>query len=117
MGIRRVVPDITTDDLAASREFYTGLLGFDVGMDLGWAVNLVSPTSPTAQIILFRSGESGPQPDMSIEVDDVDAVHQAALDRGLDIVYPLTDEEWGVRRFFVLDPNGRVVNVLSHRAD
>jgi hypothetical protein len=27
----------------------------------------------------------------------------------------LQDEEWGVRRFFVRDPNGRVVNVLSHR--
>ena len=65
MAIRRVVPDITTDDLAGSRDFYTGLLGFDVGMDLGWVVTLVSPTNPTAQIILFRSGGSGPQPDMA----------------------------------------------------
>ena len=48
MGIRRVVPDLTTDDLAASRDFYTGLLGF--GMDLGWVVTLVSPTNPIAQI-------------------------------------------------------------------
>ncbi len=117
MAIRRVVPDITTDDLAGSRDFYTGLLGFDVGMDLGWVVTLVSPTNPTAQIILFRSGGSGPQPDMSIEVDDVDAVYRAAVEQGGDIVYPLTDEEWGVRRFFVLDPNGRVLNVMSHKAD
>ena len=117
MGIRRVVPDLTTDDLAGSREFYTGLFGFEVGMDLGWVVNLVSPTNPTAQIILFRSDESGPKPDMTIEVDDVDAIHRQAIDRSLDIVYPLTDEEWGVRRFFVLDPNGRVVNVVSHKAD
>jgi predicted enzyme related to lactoylglutathione lyase len=54
-------------------------------------------------------------PSVSIEVDDVDAAHQAALDAGLDIVHPLTDEPWGVRRFFFADPAGNVVNVLSHR--
>jgi hypothetical protein len=29
-------------------------------------------------------------------------------------VHPLTDEPWRVRRFFARDPNGVVVNVLSH---
>ena len=29
---------------------------------------------------------------------------------------PLTDEEWGLRRFFVRDPNGAVINVTEHRA-
>jgi hypothetical protein len=29
-------------------------------------------------------------------------------------VYPLSDEPWGVRRFFVQDPSGTVVNVLAH---
>jgi hypothetical protein len=34
---------------------------------------------------------------------------------GLDwILYPLTDEEWGVRRFLVQDPNGAVINVTEH---
>jgi len=47
-------------------------------------------------------------------VDDVDAVHAEAIRRGLDVVHPLTDEPWGVRRFFVRDPNGHVVNILSH---
>ena len=31
-----------------------------------------------------------------------------------EVVYTLRDEEWGVRRFMVRDPAGRVVNVLSH---
>ena len=34
--------------------------------------------------------------------------------RALQIVHPLSDEEWGVRRFFFADPSGNVVNVLSH---
>ena len=38
-------------------------------------------------------------PDISIEVDDVDEVHQRAVAAGAEVVYPLTDEEWGVRRF------------------
>jgi hypothetical protein len=51
---------------------------------------------------------------MSIEVDDVDRVHALAIARNIKIVYPLVDEPWGVRRFFVVDPNGVVINVLSH---
>jgi len=54
---------------------------------------------------------------MSIEVADVDAVHAQAVRRGDDVIYPLTDEPWGVRRFFVRDPSGVVVNVLGHRAE
>ena len=54
-------------------------------------------------------------PDVSVEVDDVDAAHDAAVAAGLQIVHPLTDEQWGVRRFFFTDPSGNVVNVLSHR--
>ena len=55
--------------------------------------------------------------DMSVEVADVNAAHADALARGLDIVYPLTDEPWGIRRFFVREPSGTVVNVASHLAD
>ncbi|WP_280453525.1 VOC family protein, partial [Nocardia brasiliensis] len=55
------------------------------------------------------------QPNMSVEVEDVDAVHAAMTAAGADIVYPLRDEQWGVRRFFVRDPSGTIVNVVSHR--
>ena len=53
---------------------------------------------------------------LSIEVADVDAVHAEALAHGIPIVYPLTTESWGVRRFHVTDPNGIVINVMSHHA-
>jgi catechol 2,3-dioxygenase-like lactoylglutathione lyase family enzyme len=114
--IRRVVPDLVTDQIEASKDFYVDVLGFDVGMDMGWIVTLVSPDNPTAQISLLRhgGGEAERVPDISVEVEDVDAVHREVERRGFDIVHPLTDEEWGVRRFFVLAPGGTVVNVLSH---
>lgn len=53
-------------------------------------------------------------PVASVEVDDVDAAYRAARAAGAEIVHELTDEPWGVRRFFVRDPAGHVVNILSH---
>ncbi|MFI5963368.1 VOC family protein [Streptomyces asoensis] len=112
MAVRRVVPNIHTEAVQESREFY-GLLGFEEVMNHGWIMTLASPSSPTAQISVMTGDRTAPvTPDMSIEVDDVDAAVRAS---GAEIVHPLQDEEWGVRRFFVRDPGGRVVNVLGHR--
>ncbi|MFC7450363.1 VOC family protein [Rhodococcus daqingensis] len=114
MTIRRVVPDIRSDDLEGSRSFY-GLLGFVEVMNLGWAMTLASPSNPTAQLTLMgEDATAAVQPDVSVEVDDVDSVYAAVVAAGAEIVYPLQDEQWGVRRFFVRDPNGRVVNVVGH---
>jgi len=118
MGVRRVVPDFQAEDPAASQEFYAEVLGLRVAMDLGWIVTYAAPDNPTAQIIVMREDASASvTPDASIEVDDVDAAHAAALRLGCEIVHPLTDEPWGVRRFFVRDPSGKVLNILSHRQE
>jgi uncharacterized glyoxalase superfamily protein PhnB len=85
-------------------------------MNLGWVVNLVAPANPTAQVILITKDAAAPvNPDLSVEVDDVDAAYDAVRATGAEIVHPITDEQWGVRRFFVRDPDGKVVNVVSHR--
>jgi uncharacterized glyoxalase superfamily protein PhnB len=85
-------------------------------MDMDWVVTLTSPSNPTAQITLLQgTGSAAPQPNMTIEVDDVDALNAKAVGLGLQAVYPLTDEPWGVRRFFVTDPNGVIINVMSHK--
>jgi catechol 2,3-dioxygenase-like lactoylglutathione lyase family enzyme len=118
MSIRRVVPNIASDKLDASRDFYVGLLGFQVAMDMGWILTFVSPSNPTAQVSVLREDASAAVvPQISVEVADVDTVHAEALRRGLEMVHPLTDEPWEVRRFFVNDPNGVVLNVVSHRGD
>jgi catechol 2,3-dioxygenase-like lactoylglutathione lyase family enzyme len=112
--IRRATPDIRTDDMELSREFYRQL-GFEEAMDLGWVVTMASPSNPTAQVLLVGPEAEQPQPNMSVEVDDVEAVHADMVAAGADIVYALRDEPWGVRRFFVRDPSGNIVNVVSHR--
>jgi predicted enzyme related to lactoylglutathione lyase len=115
MKVRRVVPDFHAQDPAAGGEFYAEVLGLEVVMDQGWIVTYAAPGNPAAQISVMRQDASAPvQADVSIEVDDVDAAHATAQRLGCEILHPLTDEPWGVRRFFVRDPTGKVLNILSH---
>jgi predicted enzyme related to lactoylglutathione lyase len=116
MSVRRIVPNINSADPAASKPFYEGVLGLDIAMDMGWIITFASPSNPTAQVSVVASGtRNEPHADISVEVADVDACHAAAQRQGYSIVYPLTDEPWGVRRFFVRDPHGVIVNVVSHK--
>ncbi|WP_369169668.1 VOC family protein [Streptomyces sp. R28] len=118
MTIRRIVPDVHVGSQAAmqtNRDFY-GLLGFEEVMHMGWVMTMASPANPTAQISFFTEERTAPVvPDLSVEVEDVDAVYAQVTASGAEVVRELRDEEWGVRRFFVRDPNGRVVNVLTHQ--
>ncbi|WP_411151855.1 VOC family protein [Streptomyces sp. A30] len=119
MTVRRIVPNIQVESeeaMRTSRDFY-GLLGFEEVMNMGSVTTLASPANPTAQISFFTEERTGPVvPDLSVEVEDVDAAYAQVVASGAEVVRELRDEEWGVRRFFVRDPNGRVVNVLTHRA-
>lgn len=113
MTVTRIVANLAVDDPPADAPFWTGLLGLETPMDLGWIVN---HRAGTAQVQLVSRDATAPEDSrVSVEVDDVDAVHDQAVADGYEIVHPLTDEPWGVRRFFVRTPQGVVVNVLAHR--
>ena len=115
MVVLRIVPNLPTRDPAALAAFYRDLFELDIVMDHGWIVTVAASTKMAPQLGLAREGGAGtPVPDISIEVDDVDRVHAQVVGRGYEIVHPLTSEAWGVRRFFVRDPDGHIVNVLSH---
>ncbi|MCC3764205.1 VOC family protein [Glycomyces sp. TRM65418] len=115
MTVRRIVPDFQSADVRGSVEFYSGLLGLEQVMDHGWIVTLADPNDPARQLSVASHDASAPVvPDVSVEVDDVDATYRLAQQMGAEIVHPLTDEPWGVRRFFVKGPEGHIVNVLGH---
>jgi catechol 2,3-dioxygenase-like lactoylglutathione lyase family enzyme len=115
MGVRRVVPDLSSASLAPAKAFYADVFGLQVVMDHGWIATLADPGRPDVQVSVMTHDATAPViPSISIQVDDVDACHAAAIRAGAEIVHPLTDEPWGVRRFFVRDPDGHVINVLSH---
>ncbi|HEX2133015.1 MAG TPA: VOC family protein [Actinophytocola sp.] len=116
MNVNRILPYAAGDDLSASQDFYVGVFGLQVAMH-DPVLGLRSPTTPAAQLLVPPRGMENPQPHFGIDVGDpaaVDAAHAEVTRRGLRVVYPLTDEPWGVHRFFVEDPGGTVVNVLAH---
>jgi lactoylglutathione lyase len=116
MTVRRIVANVFAADPGHARAFYEELLGLEVVMDHGWIVTLAGKGVAPPQLSFASEGGSGtPVPDLSIEVDDVDLVYERARAAGFEIVYGITDEPWGVRRFYVRDPSGRLLNVLSHR--
>ena len=114
MSVKRIVPNLASPDPAGSADFYIGVFGLKVAMDMGWIVTLTSPEAASAQISLLRSDPKQPHPDYTVEVTDLEECHGRALAAAYEIVYPLTDEPWGVRRFFVRDPNGKIANVMTH---
>lgn len=113
MRIERIAPILTVDDLAAATAEHSDVLGMRVVMDMGWIVFLADEDG--RQIGLMTKDASAPvNPDVSVFVDDVETAHAAAVRSGLEIVHPLSTEDWGVRRFFYRDSSGRVVNVGTH---
>lgn len=115
MTVSRIVPNLTVEQIAGAVDFYGTILGLQPVMDLDWIVTLADPRRPASQLSLITHDATGPvNPAVSLHVDDVDAAYAAAVAAGAEIVHPLTDEDWGVRRFFVRDPAGNVVNVLGH---
>jgi catechol 2,3-dioxygenase-like lactoylglutathione lyase family enzyme len=114
MAVKRIKPNIRSDHFAESREFYNHVIGLEGGDGLDWILFFGTDKREVELSVMKLDIKAHVHPDVSIEVDDVDNVYERAVAAGAEIVYPLTDEEWGLRRFFVRDPNGAVINVTEH---
>ena len=113
----RIIPEVRSNDVAATRDFYTTTLGFIVDMEEGNFLMLSSPANPSAQLIVNDNGHTGLPPGFAIDVgttEQLQHIYQAITAQGLPIVEPLADKPWGIRRFSVIDPNGVRVTVVSH---
>ena len=115
MKVTRIVANLQTQDIDAATRFYRDVLGLEVLMDHGWLVTYGSHAAMNVQISFASQGGSDtPVPDLSIEVDDLEAALRDMTNADFPIEYGPADEPWGVRRFFVRDPFGKLVNILSH---
>jgi catechol 2,3-dioxygenase-like lactoylglutathione lyase family enzyme len=113
--VKRIVASIKTNDLATADPFYQDILELDVLMDHGWIKTFGNDQEAKVQLSFAEQGGNSTEvPDLSIEVDNVDEVYDQMKNAGFEIKYELTDEDWGVRRFFVKDPFGKLINILSH---
>jgi catechol 2,3-dioxygenase-like lactoylglutathione lyase family enzyme len=114
--VRRIIAYAGGRELVASRDFYVEVLGMQVAME-DPVLDLQSPENPTAEVIVGAQEMQDPAPSFGVDLGEpaaVDAAHAEVVKRGLRVVYPIRDEPWGVRRFFVEDPGGTIVNVLAH---
>jgi catechol 2,3-dioxygenase-like lactoylglutathione lyase family enzyme len=115
MGVKRIVANIATEDFDRARAFYGDILGLEMVMDHGWIQTFAGTGSTAPQISFASEGGSGTEvPDLSIEVDNLDEIYGKAIAANLSIPYGPATEPWGVRRFYLRDPFGRLLNILTH---
>ena len=115
MKVKRIVANVKAKNIGDAKRFYQKVLGLDELMDLGWIVTYGSDTQSPVQMSFMVEGGSGTAvPDISIEVDNVDEAYMRMKAEKFKIEYNITDEPWGVRRFFVRDPFEKLINILSH---
>lgn len=96
---------VPVSDLDQAVEFYQA--------ELGWPLEFRTEDSAyfdAAGVVLERS-KSPANPDfiVGLAVDDVDATYQDLIDRGVAVGDVPKDRSWGVRNFYVRDPDGNQV--------
>jgi catechol 2,3-dioxygenase-like lactoylglutathione lyase family enzyme len=119
-------PLITTPAMAACRDFYVRHFGAAVGFEASWFVYLqcALPDSQAAWSIAFMTPDHPtrpPGPDafdgkgmiFTLQVEDAAAAHAELAASGVKIVYPLTQEPWGQRRFTCQDPAGTLLDIVE----
>lgn len=115
MSVRRIVPNLPAEDPAAAARFYAEAFGLEVPLDMGWIGFLQTGGGQKVEMHVAREGGSGTDlPAVSIEVDDLAAAEAAVRKAGAEVVYGPVTEPWGIRRFYLRDPAGNLVNVVTH---
>jgi len=113
-------PIIVTPALRECRDFWISKLGFEPVFEADWFILLqadgaglafMSPDHPSAP--------PGPEPFsgkgmcFELQVEDAAAAYEEARARGLQVDYPLTEEDFGQLRFGFCDPSGLWVDVVE----
>ncbi|MGI9333179.1 MAG: VOC family protein [Gammaproteobacteria bacterium] len=115
-------PDICSDALPESRDFYVSLLGFKPVFEMDWYIQLQAPNDENVQLaFVARDHPSVPEgyrvtPQgvvITVELNDIEPVHRRALQMGVTLIQELRDEVWGQRHFMAADPNGLLVDVVQ----
>ncbi|HEX9866569.1 MAG TPA: VOC family protein [Acidimicrobiia bacterium] len=116
MRVTGINANLPVTDIAAARDFYTDYLGLSVEeFNLGWVARYRSSSGEASVQLVTRDATAPEDSVISVHVGaGVDEAYTEAKRRGYEIVYPLTEEAWGVRRFFVRAPDGNLINLVSH---
>ncbi len=114
MRATEVHTNLHTADVDRAREFFAFLGLTEETMNQGWVARFSSPDTGVGVQVVTKDATAPEDSVMTIKVDDVEAAYAEAQRRGYEIVHPMTVEPWGIRRFFVRNPDGHVINVAQH---
>lgn len=115
MIVKRIVVNIAAASPSEAEKFYSAIFELKLVMDHGWIRTYSSGGEMTPQVSIASEGGSGsPVPDISIKVDSLETVLARVKSENIEIEYGPISEPWGVRRFYVRDPFGKLINVLQH---
>lgn len=116
MLVNRIFTNLAVPDIEEAKPFYTDYLGLTTEeFNMGWVARYTSPSTKVNVQLVTRDATAPQDSVISVATDDVDGAYEEARQLGYEIVHPLTDEPWGVRRVFVRAPDGNVINVVGHR--
>lgn len=113
----KIIPLFRSSNLKESIAFYTGVLDFELKYpaeaDNEWVINLINGDAE----IMLASKDGTARIAIYIMVEDVDALFEKYIDRGLVVPnHPDSpvhnspiDQTWGLREFYVNDPDGNTL--------
>lgn len=125
MKIQRILTNLCSDNLAASKDFYVSLFGLEVAFDSDWFINLKSE-SPSFELGIiqrdhaivpegFRKTPQGMY--LTFVVPSADDIFALAKEKGFNVLEEPMDTFYGQRRLLLQDPDGTLVDVSSLIAD
>lgn len=115
-------PIFITENVQLSKDYFTENFGFNPVFASDWYVHLVTPSGVQLGFLMsehpsqpeyFHQAFRGEGAIFSLEVDNADEAYLVAQTRGLNMLLPLKDEEWGQKHFVVEDPSGVKIDVVQ----
>lgn len=115
---------IITEKLAATKTFYTEVLGFGVSFenefylllhtpDRSAEISFLLPDHPSQQPV-FQKAFQNQGMYLTIEVGDVDALYAQLKKKKVPIEIDIRNEPWGDRHFAIVDPNGIGIDIVKY---
>ncbi len=122
MKCSQFYPVLMSDDVAKTSAFYQENFRFEPKFNSDWYVHLQSKEDETVNIGIVQGNHptvpkagQGKSSALLInfEVEDVDAEYAKVQEKGLPIILPIKDEEFGQRHYMTQDPNGVQIDVIT----
>lgn len=112
--LQRSMPIIEVSDVVESARYYTEKLGFASSSFFGDPPAFCIVGRDTVTLALDQSNEADREPHNQywaayIYVDDVDALSQEMVERGVDVLRGPEDMPHGCREIDVKDPDGHIL--------